>query len=231
MSGKKRERSYIKDIIPFIINIIYPSQCNVCRNKLKYDENIICRECIAELDYKLLREQNFQIDDNSIHISVFSYENIVKDILHLFKFNQYQPLGKILTERALFFTDKTVFDKYDFLLPVPLTSKKRKERGFNQTEIIAKIISKETNIPILSIIKKEKETMPQSILSKTEREKNLRGVFSIIKKTDRKTYDNKSILIVDDVLTTGSTFKEIKKTIEPIGFSSIDIYTIATPRI
>jgi ComF family protein len=230
MSGKKRERSYLRKIIPFIINIIYPSHCKVCGKKLKDDENIICKNCISELDYELLRNQIFQIDDDSIHISVFSYERVVKDIIHLFKFNQYQPLGKIITEKGLNFTDIKLFQKYDFILPIPLTSKKKKSRGFNQTEIIAKIISEKTKIPIISIIKKVKETMPQSILSKSEREKNLKGVFSIIKRIETNDYKDKTILIIDDVLTTGSTFKEVKKTLRPLDLSTIDIFTLATTK-
>ncbi len=230
MSGKKRERSYLKNIFLSIIDTIYPSYCKICDKKLKYNEKIVCNECISSLDYKLLRKTKIKIDNESYLFSVFFYEDIVKDFIHLFKYSFYEPIGKILTEKALNYIDNALFKDYNYLLPVPLSSKKKHKRGFNQTEIIAKIISDKTDIPLTNIIRKKSKTLPQSLLSKTERAKNLRGAFSLDKNIDKQKYEDKSILVIDDILTTGATFLEIKKTLKPLSFSKIDIFTLATPK-
>lgn len=117
--------------------------------------------------------------------------------------------------------------KYDIILIVPINKKREKERGYNQSELIAKEISKIILAKIEKhILYKIKNTKPQSTLNKQQREENAKGAY-IAKNTLK--IENKKILIIDDIYTTGNTVNECAKMLIEKGIkkSNIGILTIA----
>ncbi len=112
-----------------------------------------------------------------------------------------------------------------FIVPIPLSKKRLKERGFNQSEEIAKELSKFLEIPMASnVLLKIKETLPQVELSKNGREENIKGVFVVRIKDPIK---EKNILLVDDVLTTGSTLAEAARCLKDAGAKHVWGITVA----
>ena len=117
--------------------------------------------------------------------------------------------------------------KYDIIISVPISRQRRKERGYNQSELIALELSKILGVQIKKdIIYKIKNTVPQSSLNKVQREENAKGVYKV--KNTEKLY-NKKILIFDDIYTTGNTVNECAKTLVQKGIKkeNIGVLTIA----
>ncbi len=115
--------------------------------------------------------------------------------------------------------------RLDLLIPVPLHPQRLRERGFNQALLLAKELSCRIGIPCFrTILKKKRPTLPQVNLSGVEREKGLRGAFHVITKEEIM---GKSILLVDDVFTTGATVNECSKVLVRGGARKVDVLTLA----
>ena len=113
----------------------------------------------------------------------------------------------------------------DLLIPVPLHPQRLRERGFNQALLLVKELSRRTDLPYLkAILKKKKPTVPQVNLSGAEREKGVRGTFHVIEK---KELLGKSVLLVDDVYTTGATVNECSRVLLGGGAERVDVLTLA----
>jgi ComF family protein len=116
-------------------------------------------------------------------------------------------------------------DSLDLLIPVPLHPRRLRERGFNQALLLAKELSRRTGIPYFkTILKKKKSTLPQVNLSGVERERGLRGAFHVVEKEELL---RKSVLLVDDVYTTGATVNECSKVLVKEGAGRVDVLTLA----
>lgn len=117
--------------------------------------------------------------------------------------------------------------KYDIILIVPISNKRKKERGYNQSELLAKEIAKIISVKIeKNKILKIKNTLPQSTLNKIQREENVKGVYKAIQ---IEKIRNKKILIFDDIYTTGNTVNECAKVLVEKGIKreNIGVLTIA----
>jgi ComF family protein len=113
----------------------------------------------------------------------------------------------------------------DLLLPVPLHPQRLRERGFNQALLLTEELSRRTGIPYLkTILKKKKPTLPQVNLSGVEREKGLREAFHV---TEKEKLLGKSVLLVDDVYTTGATVNECSKVLLKGGAEKVHVLTLA----
>lgn len=113
----------------------------------------------------------------------------------------------------------------ELLIPVPLYPQRLRERGFNQALLLVKELSRRTGIPFShTILKKKKPTLPQVNLSGVEREKGLKGTFHVIEKEELL---GKSVLLVDDVYTTGATVNECSKVLLSGGAERVDVLTLA----
>lgn len=130
--------------------------------------------------------------------------------MHAFKFNGRKDIGRRLVslskEKILSFADT-----FDCIVPVPVTEKRLKERGFNQSFIIAEEIAKIAGREIgHAVLLKKKNTKDQYSLTREERKKNVKGVFAI---QDKDRIKGKKILLVDDLFTTGYTAREAAVTL------------------
>ena len=148
------------------------------------------------------------------------YTGILKVIISNFKFAKIkrykEPLGFFLAEKI---KQEFDLDKIDYIIPVPLHKEKLKERGFNQSELLAKKISKLIKKPCLKTLNRIKNTLPQYSLSPLEKIKNIKDAFELdIRKINLQ---DKNILIIDDIFTTGSTVQEMCKVLLENGVKDI----------
>lgn len=122
------------------------------------------------------------------------------------------------------------FKSYDTIIPVPISKKRKKERGYNQSLLIAKELVKQVNKEkkILSLcadaLEKVKNIVPQSTLDKENRLQNVQGVYQL---KNKEQLEGKKILLIDDIYTTGSTVKECAKVLQQVSAKKIDVFTIA----
>lgn len=182
------------DIIDKILQIIYPPVCGVCQ---KLDNNYLCNKCA-----KILKKQAiFGIDDYSKdtekyfdeHLYIFIYDGIIRKVILNYKFNSksylYKTFVKFLLKNQKFVE---IIKTYDIMIPVSLSWQRQKERGYNQSTLISKEISRSLKVCMVSdSLYKVKDIMPQSSLNKIERENNIQGVYTI---KSPKNITNKKIL-------------------------------------
>ena len=203
-----------REMLETIKNLIYPPKCGICG---KLNKKYLCRECKKKLERyaicEILENRNPYIFFDE-QISIFSYKSLIRNEILSFKFGEASYLYKTFVNFLI--KNQKVFQKiksYDIIIPVPISKKRKRERGYNQSLLIAREISKNTNIEIAqNCLYKTKNTIEQSKLNREEREKNVQNVYTI---KNEQILENKKILLIDDILTTGNTLnscsKELKK--------------------
>jgi ComF family protein len=147
------------------------------------------------------------------------YEGILSDAINLFKFHGVKRLSKPLGRLLLCFDTSGI----DAVIPVPLSVGGLRNRGFNQSLLLAKTISDDREIPlVIDGLFKRFETPPQIGLSAKERARNLKGAFIAT-----TTFTNQRIMLVDDVITTGATANECSRQLIAAGASEVVVITLA----
>lgn len=214
-----------------------PSRCELCRDNLP-NNDFLCSDCLGDLEKVTSCCQHCGIPmpidcicAKCLHtagnidktITAYQYNYPLDTLLKKYKYNHQLgiilPLTKTLSNKIL--AAGALFP--EIIIPVPLHFKRQYMRGFNQALEISKQISRMTNIPIdYKIIKRIKNTAPMFELSRGERKNNLRGAFQL---NHVCTY--KSIALVDDIITTGSTGDEIAGLLRANGAQHVQIWAIA----
>lgn len=240
-------RKKVSEYLKLAELIFFPSDCELCSRLLENpEEKIVCRSCLKSLKP---RRTSFCLccgkffDDSgephfcrecvvarpafSLHRSCGQYMGSLKDIIILFKYRGYRVLGKDLASFALtaLGREESLWWDVDFLIPVPLFPKREKQRGFNQAAIVAQELARRKNIGLLEgDLVKVINTSPQTSLEAAERHKNLKGAFEVIPDHRIK---GKTVLLIDDVYTTGSTLQECSLTLMKAGALEVRALTIA----
>lgn len=215
----------INEIVKYVINLIYPNVCGIC-DKLCDDD--ICKKCEIKLNniskIKIDRYTNKYFKK---HLYIFKYEGIIKERLIKYKFNERNYIYKAFVKFML--KNKKICDflkNYDIIIPVPIHTKRRMERGYNQSALIAKAISKK--IPQIDYLEdvliKKINNKPQSTKNKSERKNNVIGAYYM---KNKEKINNKKILLLDDIYTTGNTVNECCKILQSANPKCIDVITIA----
>ncbi|MCX8109961.1 MAG: ComF family protein [Syntrophorhabdaceae bacterium] len=190
--------------------IDHNSVCPICGKDV--ERRIVCGECITN-------KRGF-----SEGYYGFIYEYRLRDAIHTFKFNGRPEVGRYLVS-LLKDIIEPLREKIDCIVPIPITDKRLRHRGFNQSFIISEEIGHLTGKPVFhSVLFKVKETKDQYSLSKEERKENIKGAFGIKRGSDIK---GKRVLIVDDLFTTGYTAYEAAKAISRARPESIIFFALA----
>lgn len=154
------------------------------------------------------------------------YEGPLQESIHRWKYEGKIHLtpffGKWMAEELFNYWDA---DIPDLLVPVPLHVRRLRERGFNQALLLVRELSRRTGIPYLKgILRKKRATVPQVQLSGSERERGVRGTFEVFEK---EGVEERWILLVDDVFTTGATVNECARVLVAAGAQRVDVFTLA----
>lgn len=219
----------------YLINIIFPSKCLVCGRILPIREEArVCSQCWENIEFvkppfcaKCGRPlpaphrssgAGFALCfDCSREPPLFGrmravgiYNQPLRKCIHLLKYRNKtrlaQPLGQLMVNYMKQYYNN---QKFNLLIPVPLHPSRLKERGFNQSKLLAEPISKFFNIPLAShLLKRVQNTRSQFELTKHERQENLKNAFAV---THPELVWEKSILLIDDISTTGTTINECTK--------------------
>lgn len=203
----------------FLINLtdfFLPRLCPSCKSKLNTEEKVVCRSCLNKIKIasddritlefnKKYAEKNFISGFTALYI--FEKDKELQNIIHNLKYNQRFLIGKFLGE-MIGITKKRTIESWEIgeIVPIPLHTLKKAARGYNQSLYIAKGIGRQLSIPVnsRSVIRK-KNTLTQTKMNLSEREKNISGAFKL---KYSKVVKGKNILIADDVITTGATTGE-----------------------
>ena len=157
---------------------------------------------------------------------IFKYEGQVRKLILDYKFNEKSYLYKTFVNFLL--KNEKIFEnikKYDKIIPVPISKKRNKERGYNQSMLIAEEIANKTNLELVNnCLIKTKNIIEQSKLNKEDRQQNIQGVYSL---QNERLITNKKILLVDDIYTTGSTVNECCKILQQANPKTIGVLVLA----
>lgn len=208
-----------------------PGLCPACRNDLPQLDQA-CEQCGNELTSmpgSLLHRCGSCLTSPPVYdrvITAHIYAAPVKQLVTQFKYQRQLAIGKVLADNLLARvqdTSTTPHHRVEAILPVPLHTARLKQRGFNQALELARPLARELDLPLLiSSVRRHRNTPEQSSLTGKERRSNLRNAFSI-----KKPIPYKSIAIIDDVMTTGSTVEELGKLLKKNGVEYLEIWCAA----
>ncbi len=220
--------------IDAFVNLIFPRVCLTCKSDLLKNEKHVCLSCLNDLAF-LYEYKNFT--DNQTYYQIAGFVPIkgafvgfrfdkggkLQTLLHNLKYNKKPEIGIILGEFLAHRIEVSPFPPDSVILPVPLHKKKLKKRGYNQTAMIAKGIANIWNLKVnQKIFIRTKFTETQTKKSKEERQKNVENVFDLLEPIQNP------VIVVDDVITTGSTLVSACKTLEAKGIKDIYVLTLAS---
>jgi ComF family protein len=238
-------------ILQKFLNFIYPPLCVFCKKLIEDENAFLCVECWSKL--KFIQEPccnicstplKYKISENDICAScikqiplynkakaVFVYNDAIAKLIYKFKYYDNTHLSdffaKIMVKRA-----GDILNKIDIIIPTPLHKKRLEIRKYNQSGLLATKISKLSKKQcVVDLLQRKKHVAPQVKLKGERRITNLKSVFQINPKyVDKKKnlcYTNKSYLLIDDVMTTGTTINECVKILLRKGAKSVYALTIA----
>lgn len=223
-------------IIEFVLDLIYPKRCVVCSEVIEFENKVhICKACDELIDAAhgiIDKNENISstkvLDNIKASYSVLPYKKVKKGIQD-FKFDGCKNNGIYLADimyRVAVENFPKVFHDNDLILSVPIHKEKLKERGFNQAEVLAELISVKSGIPIVkNQLLRCLNTEPQSGLDRKKRAKNLKDAFEIY---NFKTVWEKRILLIDDINTTGTTLNECGRALLEAGAKEVTAFSLAT---
>jgi len=216
-------KNITKTLWKSLLNFVYPPNCILCHERLNGSAKFLCSICENSLqrlqpsfisinESGLLRQSQHWFDAS---LAVFQYDGKVQHLVHLFKYRNTPQLalffGKAIGRAII---DSAAMPPIDVLVPVPLHSSRYRERGYNQSALLAHEIAHHTGIPVREMLKRHIRTKQQASKDRYERMKNVSGAFSLI---DGLTTEHVSIGLVDDVVTTGSTMNECARVLRAAG--------------
>lgn len=234
---------FIKSVYDKFLNLLYPEglTCVNCGDELQHDTRLnLCGKCFENLvendghrcavcGVKMRNEADYC--DNcrrydkyfDLNRSPFIYEKTASDLVKKLKFGNKKYIAKELA--------KAMADEYfranspcDFVLYVPMTKKEENERGYNQSKLLADEVGKRIGLSVKDYIVKVKETDRQKKLTAKERRENMKGVFDVIGADEIK---KSSVLLIDDVFTTGATINECARVLKKAGARKVFSITAA----
>ncbi|SHM38745.1 comF family protein [Caldanaerovirga acetigignens] len=233
----------INKIAGFFIDALYPEKpyCILCGSKLKRGESLICSICQGRMEPlspplclkcgRPLERENTICEDcrgknrHFLEARAFGpYRGVLKDIIHLYKYRGKSGLCELIGEKMCGTLKNQNWPSFDYLIPVPLHPERERERGFNQSLLLAEEISQRTGIPVFKGLVRTRPTEHQSLLEKGLREVNVAGAFAV---KHGLAINGKTLLLIDDVYTTGSTADECSKVLLSAGAAGVYVLCAA----
>jgi len=218
------------NLLEIVLNFFYPNTCAICE---KICDTPICNDCMHRINKNLISGRKVYIQTKERyfdeHIYLFRYRDIIRDLIIKYKFNEKSYLYKAFSYMIL--KNQKIMKyikKYDIIICVPIHKKRKKCRGYNQSELIIEDVCKndKTLKYVKDLLIKTKNIKPQSSLNKEDRILNISNVYKIdINK--KEIIKDRKILIFDDIFTTGSTANECAKILKKYDAEKVGILTIA----
>ncbi|CAL7960518.1 competence protein ComFC [Alphaproteobacteria bacterium] len=237
--------STLKNLSDIVLNTVFPNKCVNCRQQRTSSAHTLCLECWQRLAFitsphcclcskpKVFEQQKCPCEftkctRNYYHRvrSALLYEGVAKNLIKRFKYGGHTNLQHIFAKWLYSNVAQWIEDSH-VIIPIPLHVRKLRERGYNQAWLIAKLLAKHYNKACIeNALFRSRYTMSQSNLSHWERQQNILGAFMINDKYAH-VFENRNVILVDDVITTGATANECAKVLAGCGARRINILTIA----
>ncbi len=195
--------------------MVFPPRCEVCSRS---GNEPLCADCLKKIKFM------------KPHLGIYSvstYDGVLRDAIHRFKFNRRKKLAEALGMLMVQYIGQTQalnLKEIDAIVPVPLCRKRMRERGFNQAELLARTINRYYEVPVIPVLERVKETKPQFDLNRQARFKNMAGAFRV---REPAMLADKRVLLLDDIYTTGATIAECSRALKWARAKRIEVLTLS----
>ena len=223
-------------MIQHLINLFFPKSCAGCHSFLLSDENVICTQCRHEIPltnhHEIAKNEVMQKFYGRIPLEFgaslfyFHKKGIVQEIIHKLKYKGHEEISETIGNwYAAELKNLEQMATIDYIIPVPLHKKRLRERGYNQVEGFGKALSENLKIPYDTTV------LQRKLYTKTQTKKNLLGRIDVIDNVFEVSFSEnhhgKHFLLIDDVITTGSTLESCSRALLKIPNSKISIVCMA----
>jgi len=227
------------------VSLLYPATCTICGKHVRVGE-YLCSDCEAKIvrivaPFCQTCSEPFEGSINSVFtcancahrtiyfeaaVAAYRGRGVVREIIHEFKYARQIHLRHLVARwvRAALDDERLRGCHFNIIVPVPLHPARQRERGFNQACLLAELLSAQTSIPSKPLLERIRYTTTQTALDRSERMENLHNAFRLRKNADVRRL---RVLLIDDVLTTGSTLSECARVLKRGGAISIHAATAA----
>jgi len=238
----------LKDLVYGLRDLVYPPNCSICEHVISSQlsqrslcpqciNNIIpnkppfCPRCSRYLGQNIKHSLCHECRKHSLHFdfawSACLYENPLKNLIYAFKYGQKTHYRRCFAQIMIDFVYKYNLDihQFDFIAPIPLFSSRLRERGYNQSYLLSAMIAEHFKIPLsTNALIRTRNSQSQTLFDKKERFTNISGAFTIKHPLEIR---KKSILIIDDLLTTGATASEAALMLKNAQAKKAAVFTLA----
>jgi len=233
------------ELLEAAVSLLYPPVCTICGTSIRAGE-YLCDQCEAKAVRIIAPfcEKCSEPFDGSIKgpftcancahrtiyfeaaVAAYRGRGIVRQIVHEFKYGRHIHLRHLVARwlHAALDDERLCGHRFDVVVPVPLHPARQRERGFNQASLLVELLSAQTAIPPKPLLERTRYTTTQTALDRSERMENLHNAFRLRKNANVRGL---RVLLVDDVLTTGSTLNECARVLKRAGAFSVHAATAA----
>ena len=209
----------------WVLDLLFPPKCIFCGKMMERGK--ICPACEKELSAMELPKKRV-LSGGMTCISALPYEEIVRQSILRFKFEGRDFYAEVYGELMARTAALELADCFDLVTWVPVSKERRRERGYDQSELLAKEMCRHWDTVPLRTLEKTQHNPAQSGLNSPEqRRANVLGVYEAVK---RENFAGKRVLLVDDILTTGSTVQEAARVLKLAGAEDVTVLTLAAAR-
>lgn len=210
-------RSFGKRLRNFFLDVLFPPLCVNCRVSLPSQKEFLCDSCASHIIindgyYCPICQARIPQKNGVCHRSPYilaaasQFQEPLPALIHTLKYNRIPHIAHTLAAIVLIYLSRIDFHIDDYIIsPIPLHPKKQRERGFNQSEIIASLLASYYNTSFQDVLIRARHTPSQTFLSRKARTKNVEGCFLVI---NAENVRGRNIILVDDVSTSGATLHQ-----------------------
>lgn len=210
-------------MIRWLTKLLFPPKCVLCRKLLQKQETDLCRSCREDAPEFVKSKRNIPFIAH--WTGIWYYRDHVRGSIHRYKFSNARRYASAYARLLAVQLQKEEMDSFDILSWIPISPARKRKRGYDQSQLLAEALGRELGCTPVAVLKKYRNNPPQSSISiQAQRRANVLNVYAV---TDPGLIRGKRILLVDDVVTSGSTASECGKTLLIYGAKEISLATIA----
>ena len=212
----------------FVLDLLFPPKCVFCGKVLDSGKSGFCQRCQRELPWLTDGEAELTGEFFSLCTAPLRYQDKVRDSIHRYKFKGRRGYHKVYGKLVAQCVHDHLDGRYDLITWVPLSDRRKRERGYDQAFLLASAAALELGDVAVETLRKERNTDPQSgITEDAQRRANVLGAYTPV---DPELVAGKRVLLIDDVLTTGSTLSECARTLRTMGAEDVVCAALARAR-
>lgn len=215
--------------LSLLLDLLFPPRCVFCRRLLGRGEEGICAPCRAELPWTAGPDAGQRLEPDLLCVSPLWYQGAVRSSFHRYKFQGLRGYAGTYGRAVARCVGDRLSGRYDLITWVPLSPERRKKRGYDQAMLLAVAVARELGGTAVETLRKCRNTPAQSGLGRDDdaRRANVSGVYQAAKP---EQIFGRRILLIDDVITTGSTLSECARTLRSAGAAEVVCATLARAR-